>query len=78
MRHCSPDRGGDLSSNPPHFGARGGLLTEQTADNLAAASVQANDDELQRLGEASASTPEDCPCGKPGIAQRHRVIDVTG
>jgi aryl-alcohol dehydrogenase-like predicted oxidoreductase len=52
----------------------GARTTEQLRDNLGAASVRLDDDEVKRLDEASDPGAADYPYGGPGVEQRSRVL----
>jgi len=52
----------------------GARSTTQLADNLAAASVKLDTDELRDLNEVSAPNIADYPYGKAGADQRHRAL----
>ncbi|GAA2727634.1 aldo/keto reductase [Cellulomonas aerilata] len=52
----------------------GARTAEQLADNLAAADLDLTEDELTRLGEASAPRVDDYPYGVAGVRQRHRTL----
>ncbi|HSK24473.1 MAG TPA: aldo/keto reductase [Egicoccus sp.] len=53
----------------------GARTTEQLDDNLAAADLRLDDDEMERLDTASDPAPADYPYGQPGVEQRGRRID---
>ncbi|WP_298459843.1 aldo/keto reductase [uncultured Cellulomonas sp.] len=52
----------------------GARTVEQLIDNLGAADLVLTDDELARLGAASAPRVDDYPYGAAGVQQRHRKL----
>lgn len=60
------------SVTAPVIGAR---TIEQLQDNLGAVDVVLDAAALQRLGDASAPTPDDYPYGRFGMLQRERYVD---
>jgi aryl-alcohol dehydrogenase-like predicted oxidoreductase len=52
----------------------GARTVEQLVDNLAAADLELDADQLGRLSEVSAPRPDDYPYGDGGVSQRHRSL----
>ncbi|GGI07073.1 aldo/keto reductase [Egicoccus halophilus] len=55
----------------------GARTTEQLDDNLAAAGLRLDDDEMARLDGVSAPPVADYPYGAPGVAQRSRALPAS-